>query len=118
LLQILSEEFHEKNGSKNVIVILVTLLIFQYAKLVPAASSIDDSFIMDKSPLPLTAQRLAQLRPGLIIEPGLKPFSTKSFKHIVNWHPVQKVVSRKETNFKRRTAYVRNRHSRLESDIV
>jgi hypothetical protein len=25
---------------------------------------------MDKSPLPLTAQRLAQLRPGLIIEPG------------------------------------------------
>lgn len=41
----------------------------KYGKFVPA-TVIDDSFILDKSPLTSAAQRLAQLRPGLIIEPG------------------------------------------------
>jgi hypothetical protein len=41
----------------------------KYGKFVPA-TIIDDSFILDKSPLSSAAQRLAQLRPGLIIEPG------------------------------------------------
>ncbi len=35
-----------------------------------AASIIDDSFIMDKSSYSSAAAKLAQLRPGLIIEPG------------------------------------------------
>ncbi len=42
----------------------------RYGKFVPATIS-DDSFILDKSSFPSsTAARLAQLRPGLIIEPG------------------------------------------------
>jgi len=40
----------------------------KYGKFIPATIS-DDSFILDKTSLS-TAQRLAQLRPGLIIEPG------------------------------------------------
>ena len=52
--------------------VMILYRLFQYAKLVPASTPLEDLFIMDKSPLPLTAQRLAQLRPGLIIEPGLK----------------------------------------------
>ena len=42
----------------------------KYAKLVSGPVSTDDSFVMDRSPLPIAAQRLAQLRPGLIIEAG------------------------------------------------
>ena len=45
------------------------VLYKKYGKFVPA-TIIDDSFILDKSPLTSAAQRLAQLRPGLIIEPG------------------------------------------------
>ncbi len=41
----------------------------KYGKFV-AATIIDDSFIMDKSSYSSAAARLAQLRPGLIIEPG------------------------------------------------
>ena len=40
----------------------------KYGKFIPATMS-DDAFIIDKTSL-TTAARLAQLRPGLIIEPG------------------------------------------------
>ena len=48
---------------------LALLLLCRYGKFVQAKCT-DDSFILDKSFANSPAARLAQLRPGLIIEPG------------------------------------------------
>ncbi len=49
----------------------------KYGKFIPA-KSIDDSFILDKSFANSPAARLAQLRPGLIIEPGSPSMGQKN----------------------------------------
>jgi metastasis-associated protein MTA len=51
----------------------------KYGKFVPAKST-DDSFILDKSFANSPAARLAQLRPGLIIEPGSPSMGQKNGK--------------------------------------